>query len=405
MSRSTRARKRPAGAQRLRAPDAVATRVKSLSPLAALTIAATSLPAFAASQPLQTSLSLGAANYGEADVPQHLKLSGDIQRYDIDIQQLRLLTPVGRDWSLGLAVSRETMSGASPWATVMGPDGKPTLIMSGATIQDKRTQVSLSGTQYFENGSLELTLTRSEEDDYESDAVAISGDWEFDSGLTTLSAGISYASDTIEPSDAIAFGRIPEDKRQSRSLSLGVTQVLDRSSVVFAGLGATSHSGYLSDPYKLRDIRPRERFERALAVRYRRFLDNLRASLHVDYRYYTDDWGIASHTFHTSWYQNVGTSFQLVPNVRYYSQTSADFFRLVDDYSLPLDVDQSSDFRLASYGALTLGLKGVLHFSDWSMTVSVDRYRASEKYGLESGHEHPALLEFTLVSVAFDLKF
>ena len=297
------------------------------------------------------------------------------------------------------------MSGASPWATVMGADGKPTLIMSGATIRDERTQVALSGTQYFEDSSLELTLTRSEEDDYESDAISISGDWALDSGLTTLSAGMSYASDAIEPSDAIAFGRIPEEDRQIRSLSLGVTQVLDRSSVVFAGVGVTTHAGYLSDPYKLRDIRPRERFERALALRYRRFLDNLRASLHVDYRYYTDDWGIASHTLHTSWYQNVGTWFQLVPNVRYYSQTSADFFRLVDDYGLPLDVDQSSDFRLASYGALTLGLKGVVHFPDWSMTIGVDRYRASEKYGLESGHEHPALLDFTLVSVAFDLKF
>ena len=392
-------------ARRQRAADAVATRVKSLSPLAVLTIAATSLPAFADSQPVETSLSIGASNYKEADVPQHLNLSGDIQRYDIDIQQFRLLTPVGRDWSLGLGVSRETMSGASPWATVMGPDGKPTLIMSGATIQDERTEVSLSGTQYFEDSSAALTLTRSEEDDYESNAVAVSGEWELSSGLTTLSAGLSYASDTIEPSDAIAFGRVLRDSRQSRSLSLGVSQVLDRSSVVFAGLGATTHTGYLSDPYKLRDIRPRKRFERALAVRYRRFLDNLRASLHVDYRYYTDDWRIASHTLHTSWYQNVGTSFQLVPNVRYYSQTNADFFRSVDDYSLPLDIDQSSDFRLAPYGALTVGLKGIVHFADWSVTISVDRYTASEEYGLKSGIEHPARLEFTLASVAFDFRF
>ena len=392
-------------ARRQRAADAVATRVKSLSPLAALTIAATSLPAFADSQPVETSLSIGASNYKEADVPQHLNLSGDIQRYDIDIQQFRLLTPVGRDWSLGLGVSRETMSGASPWATVMGPDGKPTLIMSGATIQDERTEVSLSGTQYFEDSSAALTLTRSEEDDYESNAVAVSGEWELSSGLTTLSAGLSYASDTIEPSDAIAFGRVLKESRQSRSLSLGVSQVLDRSSVVFAGLGATTHTGYLSDPYKLRDIRPRKRFERALAVRYRRFLDNLRASLHVDYRYYTDDWGIASHTLHTSWYQNVGASFQLVPNVRYYSQTNADFFRSVDDYSLSLDIDQSSDFRLAPYGALTVGLKGIVHFADWSVTISVDRYTASEEYGLKSGIEHPAQLEFTLASVAFDFRF
>ena len=379
--------------------------MKSLSPLTALTIAATSLPAFADSQPVETSLSVGASNYKEADIPQHLHLSGDVQRYDIDIQQFRLLTPVGKKWSAGLAISQETMSGASPWATVMGPDGKPTLIMSGASIQDERTEVSLSGTRYFEDSSGALTLTRSEEDDYQSDAVAVSGEWELNSGLTTLSAGLSYASDTIEPSDAIAFGRVQKENRQSRSLSLGVSQVIDRSSVVFVGLGATAHTGYLSDPYKLRDVRPRKRFERALGVRYRRFLDNLRASLHVDYRYYTDDWSIASHTLHTSWYQNVGTYFQLVPNVRYYSQTNADFFRSVDDYSLPLDVDQTSDFRLSSYGALTAGLKGVIHFPDWSVTISIDRYNASEKYGHKPGIEHPARLTFTLASVAIDFRF
>ena len=297
------------------------------------------------------------------------------------------------------------MSGASQWATVMGPNDKPSLIMSGATIQDERTEVSLSGTRYFEESSAALTLTRSEEDDYESDAVAVSGEWDINTGLTTLSAGLSYASDTIEPTDATAFGRVLQEYRRSRSLSLGVSQVIDRSSVVFVGLGATTHTGYLSDPYKLRDIRPRKRFERALAVRYRRFLNNLRASLHVDYRYYTDDWSIASHTLHTSWYQNVGTSFQLVPNVRYYSQTNADFFRSVDDYSLPLVVEQSSDFRLASYGAVTAGLKGVIHFPDWSVTISIDRYSASEKYGLKPGLEHPARLNFTLASVAFDFRF
>lgn len=370
-----------------------------------MTIAATSLPAFADSQPVETSLSLGTSNYKEADIPPHLHLSGDNQRYDIDIQQFRLLTPVGDEWSAGLGVSRETMSGASPWATVMGPDGKPTLIMSGATIQDERTEVSLTGTRYFEDNSAAVTLTRSEEDDYTSDAVAVSGEWEIDGALTVLSAGLSYASDTIEPSDAAAFGRIPKESRQSRSLSLGVSQVIDRSSVVFAGLGITSHTGYLSDPYKLRDVRPRKRTESALGVRYRRFLDNLRAALHVDYRYYTDDWGIASHTLHTSWYQNVSASFQLVPNVRYYSQTNADFFRSVDDFGLPLDVAQSSDFRLAAYGAVTAGLKGVIHFPDWSVTISIDRYRASEKYGLESGIEHPALLKFTLASVAFEYRF
>ena len=158
--------------------------------------------------------------------------------------------------------------------------------------------------------------------------------------------------------------------------------MIDRSSAVYAGLSVTRHAGYLSDPYKLRDVRPDERLERALAIRYRRFLDGPDAAVHVDYRYFGDDWGIASHTLHTSWYQNLGPWFQVVPNVRYYSQSEADFYRPVDEFGLPLDVHQSSDFRLSAYGAFTFGVKGVVRQPGWSLTVSADRYIGNEKYGL-----------------------
>ena len=375
------------------------------SPLNALTIAAMSLPAFAAPQPAESILSVGFSNYREADIPQHLVVGGDNRRYDIGIRQFRLLTPVGRNWSLDLALSQETMSGASPWGTVADADGEPALVMSGATIQDSRTEVNLSATHHGEEVSTGLTLTRSTEDDYEAHALSLSGEWTFNEDLTTLSLGASYSTDDVEPTDAEAFGRVRHEERRSRSASAGVSQVLDRASALYAGLSITEHAGYLSDPYKLRDIRPEERIESALAVRYRRFFDGPNAALHVDYRYYGDDWDITSHTVHTSWYQNLGAAFQVVPNLRYYSQSEADFYRTADDFALPLDRDQSSDFRLSAYGAFTFGLKGVIRQPGWSVTIGADRYVAKEKYGLASGSPHPAHLSFTLVSMVFDVKF
>lgn len=379
--------------------------MKRRSPLTALTISAMSLPAFSATQPVESTLSVGVSNYREADIPQHLVASGDPRRYDIDIRQFRLLTPVGRRWSLGLDLSKETMSGASPWATVMGPDGEPELIMSGATIDDARTEASVSAAHYGDDYSVTLGLTHSKEDDYEAVAPSLSGEWTFNDDLTTLSIGLSWSSDTIEPTDATLFGRVSREEKRSRSVSLGVSQVIDRSSAVYAGFSATDHAGYLSDPYKLRDIRPDERFEWALGIRYRRFLDLPNAALHLDYRYYDDDWGIISHTLHTSWYQNVSASFQVVPNIRYYSQSAADFYRPFDDFALPLNVDQSSDFRLSAYGAFTFGLKGVLQQPEWTVTISADRYLGNEKYGLSAGVQHPARLAFTLASVVFEIKF
>ena len=371
----------------------------------ALTLAAMSLPAFATTQPVESSLSIGVSSYQEADVPRHLIVGGDNRRYDVDIRQLKLLTPIGRNWSFGLDLTQEAMSGASPWATVAGADGQPALVMSGATIRDSRTEVGVSASHHGDDRSVTMTLTRSKEDDYEAVAPSLSGEWTFNDDLTTLSAGLSYSSDTIEPTDAAEYGRVTREERRSRSASVGVSQVIDRSSAVFTGLSVTDHAGYLSDPYKLRDIRPEDRFEWALGVLYRRFLDSRNAALHLDYRFYGDDWGIASHTLHTSWYQNVGDSFQIVPNVRYYSQSAADFYRPVDDFALPRDVDQSSDFRLSAYGAFTFGLKGIVRQPDWSVTISVDRYVGNEKYGLTSGARHPAHLAFTLASIVFDIKF
>ena len=375
------------------------------SPLTALTAAAMSLPAFAATQPAESTVSVGFSNYREADVPRHLVVGGDTRRYDIDIRQFRLLTPVGRNWSLELGLSKETMSGASPWGTILGPDGKPEVVMSGATIYESRTEVNLGATHYGEDSSASLTLTRSEEDDYTANAISLSGEWTFNDDLTTLSLGVSYSSDNIEPTDAIAYGRVRREDRLSRSASVGVSQVIDRSSAVYAGLSVTEDEGYLSDPYKLRDVRPGERLETAVGVRYRRFFDRFDAALHLDYRYFGDDWGINSHTLHTSWYQSLGHAFQVVPNVRYYSQSEADFYRPYDDFRLPPDTPQSSDFRLSAYGAFTFGLKGVFQQPGWSLTIGADRYVANGKYGLSSGDPHPAHLSFTLASVIFEIKF
>ena len=91
--------------------------------------------------------------------------------------------------------------------------------------------------------------------------------------------------------------------------------------------------------------------------------------------------------------------------MRYYSQSEADFYRSVDNFALPLDVSQSSDFRLSGYGAVTWGLKAVIHQPGWTLTISADRYTGRAAYGLDAGMEHPARLEFALASVAIDIRF
>ena len=140
--------------------------MKKINPLLALTGAALALPAISADQPTSAKLSFLSSTYHEKDIKNSTILSGARKRYDIEKNQFRLVTPLGENWSGDLYVSQEAMSGASPWGTFDAADSEASLIMSGATIRDKRTQVNLSGKKYNEDSSYGFTLTRSKEDDY-----------------------------------------------------------------------------------------------------------------------------------------------------------------------------------------------------------------------------------------------
>ena len=57
----------------------------------------------------------------------------------------------------------------------------------------------------------------------------------------------------------------------------------------------------------------------------RLFMDSADVALHLDYRFYDDDWDIQSNTIHVAWYQNLGSGFQLVPSIRLYEQSESFF--------------------------------------------------------------------------------
>lgn len=382
-------------------------KIKSKSShLLALTSAALSMPAFSAAQPVETEISVRTSLYKEENVPRDNIIFGDDFRYDIDIHQFSLLTPVGEKWSLGFNAARESMSGASPWGTVADADGAATLIMSGATISESRKEFSLSTQRYFNKSSLGIEVSRSKENDYEADAIVLSTEWDSDNKLSTLTLGMSYSKDKITPTDAILFGRVLEEEKTSQSYSLGWTQILDKTSVLQSGIRVTKHSGYLTDPYKLRDARPDERLEWSVNFRYRKFIESTNAALHTNYRYYEDSYKVRSHTVETAWYQNIAGNFQLAPNLRYYSQRKASFYLPIDDYTLPLTTNQSSDYRLSTFGAFTVGLKAIYNQPTWAVSFSVENYKSRGKYSLTNAEtEHPALLSFSLASIGFDFRF
>lgn len=377
--------------------------------LLALSGTALALPGIAAADapPTQSTLSYKFSNYQEDDLSRQQVPFGSLERYDIDVHQFQLVTPLGRDYSLTIDGNHENMSGASPWFTTPGLDGQPIINMSGASgITDERSELAISGRYYLANGSIGGGIGYSTENDYRARYITLSGQHSFNSAMTTVAVGLSHSDDEVFPSDAELFNRVRNENKRSTSALLSISQVLNRFSTFQVALNLTEHSGFLSDPYKLRDVRPDNKTQLAVTGAWRYFFDGADAALHSDYRYYHDDFGISSHTLSLAWYQNLPNNWQLAPNVRYYSQSAADFYRNTDDFLKPLTQYQSSDYRLSAYGALSGGLTMLARFSNWTVSLTAERYRADHSYAsFDVQQTGAALVQYTRLSMGLEFSF
>lgn len=376
------------------------------STLVALTSSALLLPAYQGAQadaaPENAEVGLRYSNYEEDSIQRSKSFGGGSERYDIDVAQFHLLAPVADSWSLALDVQWEDMSGASPWFVGESASGEPRVIMSGASIEETRTEVSVTTRYYYDRGNAGFNYTRSEEDDYDSDSFSFDGSFNSADGMRTYSAAISASDDDIDPTAPIELRNTTGDTKDIRSAWIGVSQIVSKQAILRFGLSYTYRDGFLTDPYKFYDSRPDERKEWTLSAGYRHFFEQHDAALHVDYRYFDDDWDVVSHTIDAAWYQNLGSEAQLVPFVRYYSQDEAEFFDVVADQSARYHAD---DYRLSAYGAFTYGLRLRHDIREWSLNMSIERYRSDESWGLYNADEAPGLVDFWRYSFGLNYTF
>jgi hypothetical protein len=374
--------------------------------LLALTSSALLLPAYqgvrADAAPEFIELGMRYSKYEEDNTQGSKTFGGSSKRYDIDAAQFHLLAPVADNWAVGVDVQWEDMSGASPWFVGASLDGSPKVIMSGASIEDTRTEVSVTTRYYYDRGNAGFNYVRSDEDDYDSNAIALDGSFNSADGMTTYSGAVSTSRDDIEPTQgSVPTNTLKSDKDIS-SAWIGVSRIVSKNAIVRFGLAYTYREGFLTDPYKKNDKRPDERNEWAVSAGYRQYFFWPDGALHADYRYFDDDWGVASHTLNLAWYQNLWRDTQLIPFVRYYSQGEANFFANIADTDKRYYAD---DYRLSSFGAVTLGLRVRQQIGNWAISAVGERYETDESWGVYSGAESPALVNYWRYSFGLDYVF
>ncbi len=376
--------------------------VNRSQPLLALTSAALLLPGLAAENN-QVSLQYSRYQEGKRDLftvnSQFDPLQVDTTRFAADLSF--------RDrWRLGFTYTEDVWSGATPIATapLAAQPNRPLHATSGASplltgqvgfdadlnplfqgMKESRSVHVLAQASpevrrasdwrlgyEWDEAALEAQGGFSLENDYRSAYGGISGRFDFNRKLTTLSYGFTYTHSDIQATldhDASPYlvkdsyraslrqrfkGGLGLDQllgeRRDVAFKLGLSQILSRDDVLSLNLGYTKSFGFLENPYKavtvifidpaqlghqvilgdrraLLEERPAERNQGVLGVKWVHCLAPWEAALHLGYQFARDDWGISAHTFEAQWIQPLGGGWTIAPRIRYYSQDQASFYR------------------------------------------------------------------------------
>lgn len=397
-----------------------------LSPtLAALTSAAMALPGISSTAKAagvvanEPKLSFQYTRYDEDSIPSGDAdiAVGDRDRYEIDVAQIEFLYPLNSKWQITSGLTYDDMSGSSPWyvrpTDTVNATGDPLVVMSGATIDDTRYDFALKADYFGEKFKISPSIGYSTEEDYDAIYGGVGVEYELPNKATTVSGGFSVSFDEIEPTQLAGVTRINSDDKENYSLFGAITQVINKHTIIQSTLGVSIFDGFLSDPYKqawvagsvLPDNRPGDRTQYTWSTRLRRYSELFAAALHVDYRFYYDDWDVRSHTLELGLHKVTESGWGFDSSIRYYSQTQADFYEPFYRQTRS-DGEYSSDYRLSPYGSIAFRLGLSETIDDWTIKIAAERYISDKSYSVQSVDvENPALLDYTLFSFGVDYSF
>ncbi|MCR6651490.1 MAG: DUF3570 domain-containing protein [Cellvibrionaceae bacterium] len=371
--------------------------------------------------------------YGESD--------GRVQAIEPVISATRYF---GGDKTFNTKLVVDTLTGASPsGATPAGealtytkPSGNGAYTIEAGddtldpSFRDTRVALSLAWSSPINRDwTYSTALYGSNEYDYQSFGLSGNVSRYFNLKNTQLNFGVSASSDSIDPvgGKPLALSRqaVPgmegfdaayaasrgesDDSKTVLDLLIGVTQVINKRTIMQFNYSASSSDGYLTDPYKILSViddtageryganaldgdgvpifiyesRPDSRLKHALYWQTKYMLQNGDV-LDGSYRFMTDDWGISSHTFDLKYRWEREKSYW-EPHLRYYLQSEADFYQrylTLSEYTTGLASmeNATADYRLGELTATTVGLKYGRRLSDDNeMSLRLEYYLQTNK--------------------------
>ncbi|BDD07842.1 hypothetical protein FUAX_02740 [Fulvitalea axinellae] len=214
------------------------------------------------------------------------------------------------------------------------------------------------------------------------------------------------------------FRTLDDDKRNSYAAGIGLSQIFtDRLQGILL-VDVIHQSGLLSTPFQrvyfqdkensyiddfalADDIErlPSSRLKVATGGRMNYYISEIFV-LRTFYRFYSDDWGINSHTANIEMPVRLfGGQFSVTPSYRFYTQTESDHFAPYDQH-LSTDEFYTSDYDLSAFDAHQYGLE--LTYSDILTRYGFGKFKLKD-ISL-SYNSYNRSTEFTASIISFRIK-
>lgn len=313
-----------------------------------------------------------------------------LDRVTVNAPQIYVLAPIAGEWSVEGSWVSDSVSGASPrWHT------QHTQISGASRMSDERKAGDVKVTRYLARAAVSGSVAYSKEHDYTSRALGLDARWSSDDNNRTWSIGFGNSSDVID--NTYSGGSIVNRHKRTNELMAGVTQVLTSNDIVQFNLTRSVGSGFYDDPYKSFDQRPGQRDAWIGLARWNHHVAQFDAAVRSNYRYYSDTFGVQSHTLGMEWVQPAGR-WSITPGVRYYTQSAANFYLdpILDAQGQYDQIaaftrgiklfgtNQSTDQRLAAFGGITFSMKLAYSLTPQTLVdFKLENYRQTE--GLRIG--------------------
>ena len=395
-----------------------------------------------------TSLLLTNSIYAEDYVRiNYMQYDENDNRVSVKAPSLAINKELGVDYTLNASVVNDTVTGASPiyvdstsGASAFNSRGvNKTPIKKNVSFDENRISGSVSLISRLQNrDEITSSFSKSYEHDYDANTIGIDYlHWANKSKNRSYNIGISYAFNNIViggyetntqyeasgeqddgmdndskvvhlqsfdtrsgASQTISIPSSSADENKTvdttsgasktvtstiLSSEMGVSQIIDKSSLMKGSIFYSKEEGYLSNPYYnvirngneiVAEKRPDKRVAYGFNLKYiRAFTSKL--STKFKYKFYTDDWDIISHTVDINNYYELNDTYIIGFGIRSYTQSEANFYSK-DINHFTNEVYASADDRLSSFTSKTYKTSLDYKYDDQiSYNISFDRYNQS----------------------------